>query len=161
MATASKKKPKKSIAKKTSTKDSLKKKKKATSASQKTPFNQNAFSLKRARKASTNSTEPAPPLQTMKAQDSTAAEIIKRLRELLSPTEMTLKNTSGSHETHKEGKKHGGGHYEVFIVSTLFEGLSALQRQQWVLGSLKDLFEKKIHALSMKLKSPKETKLKP
>jgi len=82
---------------------------------------------------------------------------MKRLRETLAPSRMNLTNTSSQHAGHRSAQKHGGAHYELAIVSDSFVGLNLVQREQWVTGLLKDLYDsKKIHALSMTLKTSEE-----
>lgn len=99
---------------------------------------------------------PAKPLLT---EDPVASEIIKRLRESLSPTKISLQNQSKQHASHKGKGK--GEHYELTMVCEIFEGISPLQRQKIVNDLLKDLMGKKIHALKMKLQDPTQVKLDP
>ena len=99
------------------------------------------------------------PLPTLEAEDATAAEITRRLREALSPAHISIENLSGRHAGHAESKKHGGGHYKVSLVSDLFEGLSRLHRERWVTSLLEDLLkDKKIHAISLSLNATDEVK---
>jgi BolA protein len=101
--------------------------------------------------------KPLPPLAD---QDLTASEILKRVRDALAPTKLSLKNMSEGHKKHKSAKQHGGGHYSLSIISEVFSGLNIKQRQEWVNGILSDLYNKSIHALQMDLKSPAEDPLK-
>jgi stress-induced morphogen len=62
-----------------------------------------------------------------------------------------------------ESHQHGGGrngpaetHYNLFMVSTHFEGVSRVKRQQMVMTVLKSEFESGLHALTMKLQDDKE-----
>jgi stress-induced morphogen len=97
------------------------------------------------------------PTPSLVEEDSIASVMMKRLRETLSPSRMNLANTSAQHASHRSAKKHGGAHYELAIVSDSFVGLSLVQREQWVTSLLSDLFDtKKIHALSMTLKTSEE-----
>ena len=100
------------------------------------------------------------PLKTLVQEDSTASEIIRRVRDALSPINMSLKNLSHGHEGHDEAKKHGGGHYSLHVISEMFAGLNLQQRQKWVMGLVNDLFGKAIHALQLDLKAPSEVPLK-
>ncbi len=100
---------------------------------------------------------PLPPLSD---QDLTASEILKRVRDALAPTKVSLKNLSDAHKKHKGAKEHGGGHYSLSVISEVFSGLNLKQRQEWVNGILSDLYSKSIHALQMDLKSPSEDPLK-
>jgi BolA protein len=100
------------------------------------------------------------PLPALANQDLTAAEILKRVRDALAPTKLSLQNLTQGHKKHKEAKAHGGGHYSISIISEVFSGLNLKQRQEWVNGLLSDLYSKSIHALQMDLKSPSEDPLK-
>jgi len=99
-----------------------------------------------------------PPNKPLHTEDPLASEIVKRIRENLSPLKVSLKNETHKHKGHA-GNKGGGAHYELLVISELFQGVSSLQRQKIVLGLLKDLMGKKIHALKMKLQDPTQTKL--
>ena len=100
------------------------------------------------------------PLPSLALQDFTATEILKRVRDSLAPTKLSIKNLSQKHAKHKESAKHGGGHYSISVISEVFTGLNLKQRQEWVNGILSDLYNKSIHALKMDLKSPAEDPLK-
>lgn len=97
------------------------------------------------------------PLPTLDETDETAAEIVKRLRAALSPEQLKIENLSSAHAKHAESKKHGGGHYKIFIVSDLFEGQTKIHREKWVTSLLADLLTaKQIHAISLSLKATAE-----
>ena len=68
--------------------------------------------------------------------------------------EYTYKNTSGTGKY--EGARGGGGHFELIIVSPLFEGKSAQARHRMVHAALGDMLEREIHALSIKAYTPDE-----
>jgi BolA protein len=102
--------------------------------------------------------EKEEPARHLIQEDPVASEIVKRIRETFSPTKMSLQNVSHKHKGHK-GKKGSGAHFELSVVSELFMGLPALQRQKIVLDLLKDLMGKKIHALKLDLKDPTQIKL--
>ena len=97
----------------------------------------------------------AEPPPTLLEGDATASEVMKRIRETLSPIKLSLVNTSAKHKGHKAK----GSHYDLLVVSELFIGVSALQRQKIIHSLLKDLIGKKIHALKMELKDPTQMKL--
>lgn len=98
---------------------------------------------------------------SMEQSDSVAAEIVKRIREALSPTTLSLSNLSKTHKSHPESRKHGGGHYAIEVVSEGFMGLGPVDRQRWIMALVRDLIDtKKIHALQMDLKDPREVPLK-
>ncbi len=93
-------------------------------------------------------------------EDSVAIEIIRRVRNVLAPTTLSLKNLSQLHAKHKESKKSGGGHYSLNIVSEAFSGLGLKERHSWVMSLMEDMFNKGIHALKLDLKEPSEVPLK-
>lgn len=86
--------------------------------------------------------------------DST--QTLEKIRTILqkefSPLEMQLEDQSHFHKGHRQAG--GGGHFFVVLSSEKFRGLSPLARQRLVLDSVKELMDKEIHALSMKLISP-------
>lgn len=73
----------------------------------------------------------------------------------LSPTTLTIQDDSLKHAGHA-GARDGRGHFSVFIVSSRFEGLSALKRHQLVYQALSDLLETDIHAIAIQAKTPAE-----
>ena len=67
---------------------------------------------------------------------------------------MTIpKPTEGMQARHRVG-----GHFDLMLVSTGFEGLSRVRRHQLVYDALSDLLPKQIHALSIDARSPSEVK---
>lgn len=62
---------------------------------------------------------------------------------------------SARHAAHA-GAAHGGGHFEVLVVSERFEGLGRLARQRLVYEALGDLMDTDIHALTMTTLTPPE-----
>lgn len=80
--------------------------------------------------------------------------IENRLREVLAPQKIEVRDDSRHHAGH-EGAK-GGGHFFVSIVSTQFEGRNPLQRHQMIYRALGDLMKKEIHALSIQALTPDE-----
>jgi BolA protein len=77
----------------------------------------------------------------------TAAEIEKRLRAELSPSEFELEDQSYLHAGHKSAG--GGGHFFVRIKSKKFNGLAPLARQRLVIAAVGSLMDREVHALSM------------
>ena len=75
-------------------------------------------------------------------------EIERRLREALSPTELRIKDQSHLHAGHA-GARDGLGHFDVFIVSEAFEGVSRVRRHQMVYAALGELMKTDIHALAI------------
>lgn len=76
-------------------------------------------------------------------------EIRQRLVVALKPTDLLIKDQSQLHAGH-EGAKDGRGHFELTIISTIFEGANRIQRHQMVYDALGDLLESDIHAVRIK-----------
>jgi len=83
---------------------------------------------------------------------SSVESIIKaKLEAEFQPSEFRILNESSSHS--------GPGtetHFQVFLVSTKFQGLSRVKRQQSVYALLSAELEGPVHALSMRLLTPGE-----
>jgi stress-induced morphogen len=150
MALKKKKAPKKSKKNVTTKKNRTIKKvtKKSASVPGNIPTSKTSPSRPIAQKA--NATPP-----TLVQTDPTALEIIRRIRNTFAPTYMTLQDLTAKHKSHNAK----GNHYEIRIVSDLFNGLSRIQRSQWVNTVFSDLYGKIIHALKLDLKTPEETPL--
>lgn len=81
----------------------------------------------------------------------------------LNPVHLEIVNDSISHAGHRGVESATTPletHYQVYIVSDQFEGLSRLERQRKVNDLLKDEFLNGLHALEMKLKTSQEFKSK-
>ncbi|MBI4549661.1 MAG: BolA family transcriptional regulator [Candidatus Omnitrophica bacterium] len=78
-----------------------------------------------------------------------------RLSEALSPSFLDLVDETPFHAGHA-GAEEGGGHYTLTVISSRFEGLSAVDRHRAVYAALGDLMKTEIHALSIKAYSPRE-----
>ncbi|WP_438971445.1 BolA family protein [Methylophaga sp.] len=79
---------------------------------------------------------------------------IKQALQTLNPTQIEIEDDSAKHAGHAGNT--GGGHYNLWIVSNAFEGLSLLQRHRLVFSEVDDLMQSKIHALSIRAKTPGE-----
>lgn len=83
-------------------------------------------------------------------------ELIRReLEARFSPTELIIKDQSQLHAGH-EGAKDGKGHFDVTIVSPVFEGQNRIQRHRMVYDALTQLIQTDIHALRIKAFTPSE-----
>ena len=81
--------------------------------------------------------------------------IRKELEENFQPTELLIKDQSHLHAGH-EGAKDGKGHFDVTIVSPVFDGKNRVQRHRMVYDALSKLIETDIHALRIKAFAPSE-----
>ena len=78
-----------------------------------------------------------------------------RLREGLEALHVDVVDESHLHAGHA-GAAEGGGHFRVTVVSSRFEGLSAVEAQRLVYQTLSDQMGSEIHALAMKTLTPEQ-----
>ncbi|MEY4685872.1 MAG: hypothetical protein RLZ25_2331 [Pseudomonadota bacterium] len=78
------------------------------------------------------------------------------LEAVLAPASLEIHDDSAAHAGHAGSAQHGGGHYSVLIVSTLFAGKTLVQRHQMVYRALGSLMQTDIHALIIKAHTPDE-----
>ncbi len=81
-------------------------------------------------------------------------EIHRRLASL-EPEAIELVDQSAAHAGHAGAA--GGGHFFLTIVSKRFAGMNTLARHRAVYQALGDLMEGRVHALSMRARTPDET----
>jgi len=81
--------------------------------------------------------------------ETNVAKIERLLRERFEPTHFELVDDSARHAGHP-GASLGGGHYNVVIVSSVFEDLGRLERHRLVYEALGSMVGDEIHALSMR-----------
>lgn len=67
-------------------------------------------------------------------------------------------NESHLHSGHAGSPRTGQSHFNVLVVSDEFEKMSKIQRHQFIYSALNPLFEKGLHALSMRLYTQSEYK---
>ncbi len=75
------------------------------------------------------------------------AQIKKRL-DVLEPIHLEWTDESRLHIGHSGNSD--GGHYQLLIVSDVFNGKSRIERQRMVVALFQEFFPDKIHALSIK-----------
>lgn len=73
----------------------------------------------------------------------------------LKPSSLDIIDQSHRHAGHA-GARDGRGHFDVRVVSELFEGKLPLARHRLVFAAVGNLMETDIHALSIKALSPDE-----
>lgn len=81
-------------------------------------------------------------------------DAIEQALQALDPQLIEIEDDSASHAGHAGNT--GGGHYNLLIVSEAFEGLSLIQRHKLVYAEVDDLMQSRIHALSIRAKTPAE-----
>ncbi len=82
-------------------------------------------------------------------------ERIEQRLAVLTPDSVELIDDSEKHAGHA-GAKGGGGHFQLIIVSPLFEGKSSQVRHRMIHAALGEMLEREIHALSIKAYTPDE-----
>lgn len=73
----------------------------------------------------------------------------------LKPSSLDIIDQSHRHAGHA-GARDGRGHFDVSVVSELFQGKLPLARHRLVFAAVGNLMETDIHALSIKAFSPDE-----
>lgn len=86
-------------------------------------------------------------------QAGVGQRIERILRERFQPIHLELRDESARHAGHA-GAAAGGGHYDVTIVSAVFEGLSLLEQHRLVNEALRDLIGHEVHALAIRTIAP-------
>ena len=71
--------------------------------------------------------------------------IVERIQAELPPAEVTLRDMTGTRD-----------HWEALIISTQFEGMRLIARQQRVYKALGELMRGPIHAFTMQTLTPEE-----
>ncbi len=82
-------------------------------------------------------------------------ERIEQKLAVLDPDSVELIDDSEKHAGH-EGAKGGGGHFQLIIVSPQFEGKSTQARHRLIHAALGDMYQREIHALTIKAYTPDE-----
>ncbi len=89
---------------------------------------------------------------------SERAETLRRkLREAFAPVMLEVVDESHLHAGHA-GAAGGGGHYAVTVVSSQFEGMTAVARHRRVYAVLAAEMGGAIHALSVRARTPAEAR---
>ena len=82
--------------------------------------------------------------------------IEQKLRDTYTPQYLHIIDESHLHEGHGGARPEGETHFRVHMVAGLFDAMSRIDRQRHVLDSLADELLGPVHALTLKLQSPKE-----
>jgi BolA family transcriptional regulator, general stress-responsive regulator len=82
-------------------------------------------------------------------------ERIEQKLAVLNPDSVELIDDSDTHEGHA-GAAGGGGHFQLVIVSPMFEGKTMQARHRLVYAALGDMLKREIHALTIKAYTPDE-----
>jgi BolA protein len=79
-----------------------------------------------------------------------------KLEKEFAPEYLKVVNVSHKHKGHAGDDGSGETHFEVEITSSLFSGLSRIERQRLIYKLLSDEMANKIHALSISARAPGE-----
>lgn len=85
-----------------------------------------------------------------------ATEMTRRLTEALAPTRLELEDQSDHHIGHAGHDPRGESHFALTIESAAFAGQSRVARQRLVYAALGDLMHDRVHALTIKARTPGE-----
>ena len=77
--------------------------------------------------------------------------IENKLKENFSPSSLEVVDESHLHEGHVGALPGGETHFRIKMASSLFKGLSRVDRQRAVYKILKSELEERVHALSLDL----------
>lgn len=83
------------------------------------------------------------------------SEITRLLTSAFAPTELLVKDQSHLHAGH-QGARDGKGHFEVTIVSDVFEECSRIERHRMIYDALGSFMDSDIHALRINALLPSE-----
>lgn len=82
--------------------------------------------------------------------------IVRKLTEHLRPIRLVVKDQSHLHAKHEQSPRLPETHFDVTVVSDAFSGLKLRERHQRVYAILADELAERVHALSMKTRTPVE-----
>ena len=82
-------------------------------------------------------------------------ESIRTALQALEPSTLLVIDESHKHAGHA-GARSGGGHFNLTIVSNVFDGKGLLQRHRMVYDALGSAMQTDIHALTIKALTPEE-----
>jgi len=82
------------------------------------------------------------------------ARLLRALLDALAPTELVLVDDSAAHAGHAGALE--GAHFQVFIVSERFNGLSPVDRHRLVYDAVRPWMTAGVHALAIEARTPDE-----
>tara|TARA_B110000971_G_C19966054_1_gene480268 strand:+ start:358 stop:612 length:255 start_codon:yes stop_codon:yes gene_type:complete len=80
--------------------------------------------------------------------------IIQNRLAFLKATKLNIIDESDLHKGHAGNT--GGGHFNLIVVSEIFQNKSTMERHRIIYSALEDLIPNDIHALSIKAIAPSE-----
>lgn len=85
--------------------------------------------------------------------------IRSRLVDAFAPQFLEIEDDSAKHAGHAGAGN--GGHYNVAIVSSAFEGKSTVARHRMIYSALDDMMKSEIHALAIRAQTAAEASMQP
>ena len=81
-----------------------------------------------------------------------------KLTHKLHPTHLHIHDHSREHAEHAAMRNQGyvETHFDILVVSPVFDGVSAVNRHRMVYGELKEEFGQGLHAVNIKARTPEE-----
>ncbi len=93
---------------------------------------------------------------------SVAASIRDKLTSAFAPLVLEIRDESARHTGHAGATRGDGSqgetHFHVRLVSASFEGVPRVERQRRIYAALKDELAGPVHALSLEIFTPSETR---
>ena len=91
-----------------------------------------------------------------------ATIIRKKLTSALSPARLEIEDDSARHAGHHhdggmDARPGGESHFNLEVVSAVFEGKGRVERQRMINGLLAEELAGPVHALSIRARTPSET----
>jgi BolA family transcriptional regulator, general stress-responsive regulator len=90
------------------------------------------------------------------AEKAALEQLIRERLAMLWPEALEVYDDSAAHAGHAGARESGGGHFEIMIVSSRFQGQNRLARHRAVYDALSDLIPARIHALTIRAYTPPE-----
>jgi BolA protein len=88
--------------------------------------------------------------------ETSIEQLIRERLAAFVPEALEVYDDSAAHAGHAGARESGGGHFEIMIVSSRFQGQNRLARHRAVYDVLSDLIPARIHALSIRAYTPPE-----
>lgn len=87
---------------------------------------------------------------------SVEAVIREKLTGTYQPSRLEIENDSDRHSGHHGSPGTGESHFNVLLISELFDGLSRVERQRHVYATLAEELAGPVHALALTLATSEE-----
>lgn len=103
------------------------------------------------------SSHSLPTMATITRQGPIYHRITQKLTAALRPTSLTLLDETHLHATHAQSPNIPETHFNLAITSSVFEGLSHVERHRKIYSLLSEELKHPIHALSIRTQTPSES----